>query len=116
MGRVAALFMDGHLLFLQHGDTLYSASPDEVILMQYTGQRDKQRREIYEGDILLLEDTATAIIEYQGVGYILVHGGSRIEASSIAPESIEVIGNMYENPELIEKVEKQNGTTSTNLL
>ena len=76
-------------------------------LMQYTGLHDKNGKEIYEGDIVKENDTYTAKIEfisgcfvYNFVDtpedwsneYIPVYGGSR---------DTEVIGNIYENPELL---------------
>lgn len=80
--------------------------PDEVILMQSTGLKDKNGVEIFEGDVIeCFSDTAV-------VGYSKVRGGyfpfandegcgccSEFTASS---ECSEIIGNIHENPELLE--------------
>ena len=82
---------------------------DNIELMQYTGLKDKNGKEIYEGDILELVSTIginrgkviVELKEYQGdrgkeFGY---------QFYSYLPNNAEVVGNIYENPELLEKEE-----------
>lgn len=79
--------------------------PDkEAILMQYTGLKDKNGVEIYEGDIVALseeydEDRSYAI-EWQINGYWL-DGWDGNEYGFPDEDTLEVIGNVYENPELL---------------
>ncbi|RDU22875.1 YopX family protein [Anaerosacchariphilus polymeriproducens] len=75
---------------------------NEVILMQYTGLQDKNGKEIREGDIFHLGDKN---IKYQVVWNDTGLQGKQIRSSSYTDlqywgNCIEVIGNIYENPEL----------------
>ena len=79
----------------------------EVEFVKYTGLKDKNGREIYEGDILRLK--AKKGYEYLGdVGVIrmsysaYVIGTSTGEYLFIYFDEVEIIGNIYENPELLE--------------
>jgi len=81
-----------------------------VVIMQYTGLKDKNGKEIYEGD--LLTDYGEAPPLY--VEYSEEHGAycfvDKFDPSGtvyytplmIYYEQMEVIGNIYENPELLE--------------
>ena len=92
------------------GDT---ENPDGFILMQYTGIKDKNGKEIYEGDIVKLitnwvsdlapENTPTASIRevtFKDGSFILGHGGF-FSNHFIKSGIIEVIGNIYDTPELL---------------
>lgn len=87
---------------------------EDMILMQYIGLHDKNGKEIYEGDIVKIEyadfkfkgvvkydetylayvitNTYTATHEYENLGDYIDYG-------------IEVIGNKFDNPELLVKGE-----------
>jgi len=70
------------------------------ILMQYTGLKDKNGKEIYEGDIIKGE----WIDLYTGLTKEKISVITDIRA---IPDYIncEIIGNIYENPELLKEVE-----------
>ncbi len=82
-----------------------------LLLMQYTGLHDKNGKEIYEGDIVYCQTKfgkAKAIIKFidgKFVAYwdsILTHpqNGHCIACYEIN-KRFEVIGNIYDNPELL---------------
>lgn len=80
----------------------------DIILMQYTGLCDKNGTDIYEGDIVKNPD-GVAPVAWLSDGYVLSGldaGDSMWETQPLMyhPISdIEVIGNIYENPELLER-------------
>ena len=91
-----------HLLNIRHDKF------NDVELMQYTGLTDMMEKEIYEGDILF---------ESFGERYYKVvfeNGGFRAEFNGdfeeysfdlidIVAQGCEIVGNIYENPELIKE-------------
>lgn len=79
---------------------------DEVIIMQSTGLRDKNGKEIFEGDILFghAGEDFWEIVEFdieegkwirKDIWY-----NSKLDLSDYN-ESMEIVGNIYENPELL---------------
>ena len=90
---------------------IFGQDGSAVNLMQYTGLHDKNGKEIYEGDILLAQDfgqpkRAIAFVKYQGSGFVPHKHKSTVwyEWCPIKNEegsSWEVIGNIYDNPELL---------------
>lgn len=92
-------------------------------LMQYTGFKDSKGKEIYEGDILHVTKVSMCGVDKYNVaeyntdvkwedGAFVIKGDADVEhydtwlAAYSNPDSpqieIEVIGNIYENPELLE--------------
>ena len=75
---------------------------DEIEIMQYTGLKDKNGKEIYEGDILRDEHTQKIrAVEYNSPSFVLVDS-NRYFFWNCHYDEQEVIGNIYENPELME--------------
>lgn len=74
---------------------------DACVLMQYTGLRDKNDKEIYEGDILQYADERMVVV-YEAPSFELQHLATRANAWDLwKGENEEVIGNIYENKELL---------------
>lgn len=81
---------------------------DNYKVMQYTGEKDINNVEIYEGDIV---ETTRAlnhiigVVRYHKASWcIQSEEGYRIRLISIfSTAENKVIGNIYENPELLEK-------------
>ncbi len=107
------------ILQIGFGATSYDYADDNVavgtddsnrVLMQYTGVKDKNGKEIYEGDIVALYQFDKKTGKYyhnkgnRVVEWVKSSNGwnfKRIGTRKNVP--IEVIGNIYENPELIKK-------------
>ena len=71
---------------------------------QYTGLKDKNGKEIYEADILDIFGTSCEII-YSFCMFKISNGfltQALTEAVCPANPEAEIIGNIYENPELME--------------
>ena len=76
---------------------------DHVEIMQFTGLVDKNGREIYEGDIvkhLHSADTCIVMFEKETAMFLAREVGDETLGFGIE-DVTEVIGNIYENPELI---------------
>src|SRR5699024_11157852 len=80
------------------------------IIMQYTGQKDKNGTEIYGGDIVEAWSEGSKHIgavrkRIDGL-YIIYpaycNGFWGLKPNNVGETTVEIIGNIYENPELLE--------------
>ncbi len=82
---------------------------DPKTIGQYTGLKDENGKEIYEGDIFTRGRKFFYVVVFHGGGFKLklLKGGfeDMIPLSCVAKHG-EVIGNIYENPELLEEVKE----------
>lgn len=76
----------------------------DMKLMQFTGLKDKNGKEIYEGDIVETETGLYQVVwGYQQCSFYLgiVKGYSSTALQMYQAMDNEVIGNIYENPDLV---------------
>ena len=90
---------------------------DDLIVMQYTGLKDKNGVEIYVGDFVLnykkvtRNKKTTMVEDYWEVyykkeyGQFLLRSANKVRHLSFAAE-LEISGNIYENPELLKEQNK----------
>ena len=106
-------FFDNELEELELNDPVMndhiSVYPDEIVLMQSTGLKDKNGKEIFEGDIVDYKGRE-AVVKWHGsyASFIYRFVDELNKRSAewyplyLAYLKCEVIGNIYENPELLE--------------
>lgn len=117
LGRMMSIknmwFQDSRIEELELNDAIMNdyitVYPDEIELMQSTGLKDKNGKEIFEGDIVDYKGRE-AVVKWHGSYasfiYRFVDGlkerVSEWDPLFLACYNFEVIGNIYENPELLE--------------
>ena len=108
-------FFNGKFDFI--GDAItWMCKSDDCVLMQSTGLKDKNGKEIFEGDVVTDGQTVGDIKHHQTYGFYMIDDkgierffsdGNCIEDFEEDAETIsailEIIGNIYENPELLEE-------------
>ena len=79
---------------------------DDIEIMQYTGLKDKNGKDIYEGDIVKYKDEILQVYWYKEFCKFLINRTTNGATNGYemftlrCSEEVEVIGNIYENPEL----------------
>lgn len=79
---------------------------EKAPIMQFTGLHDKHGKEIYEGDIVKqdrfddLNGEFIAEVRWEGLGFDLFPNGSDHADILSFRREVEIIGNVYENPDL----------------
>lgn len=107
--------MNGNVeIYINKDKTIEVRSKDDkTIVMQFTGLKDKNGKEIYEGDIINYKysrHTSTQFVvkynEFQATFVVVDNHNDLVYtfrelADYIQLNSLEVIGNIYENKELL---------------
>ncbi|MDU3600306.1 MAG: YopX family protein [Clostridium perfringens] len=81
----------------------------EAEILQYTGLKDKNGKEIYEGDILINTNKSKLNLGIENQKYLIVYRALGFDLKPLFKgmalkfnyTDLELIGNIYENPELL---------------
>lgn len=106
--------LDYNQNFVGYSYPVFMKSTMHMELMQSTGLKDKNGKEIFEGDILAngpdvmcmkRHNTLGFYVEKKGRGEFIADGAVLEEFEEDAKEiadSLEIIGNIYENKDILE--------------
>lgn len=112
MMKVSSLSLENKEIAVRENGTYHFFRMKNLELMQYTGLKDKNGKEIYEGDIVLIEPGGIStwhktVIEFKEGALIasLINGEDcfYIFNPGFDSNDFEVIGNIYENKNLLEE-------------
>lgn len=111
------LFIGEFPLYHEEDNGLHSGKEDNsgdwynLSLMQFTGLKDKNGKEIYEGDILYNDFNAKGIVKFINGMFVVYFvyeesvcskDNDKMTTRLISVNSItRIIGNIHENPELL---------------
>ena len=100
----------GEFEFIGDGIT-FQRLADEIELMQSTGLKDKNDVEIFEGDVVVMNGWRRQAVTFgtqeveEDFGSVRIYRGFNLYLGGGYPTAVmstfEVIGNIYENPELL---------------
>jgi uncharacterized phage protein (TIGR01671 family) len=93
--------------FSEDNQAIVIALEPNVILLQFTGLKDKNGKEIYEGDVVKCLNGSQGVFVWSNklgmwrIDTTQTIGGWSHPTEGFDGDTLEVIGNIYENPELL---------------
>ena len=95
-----------HIFVYENGYEGYRV--DSKTIGQFTGFLDRDENEIYEDDIVSLEDGRIGVIDFFRGAFVIRIGKEKIPKflGEVRKWQIKILGNRFENPELLGDVSK----------
>jgi uncharacterized phage protein (TIGR01671 family) len=78
----------------------HSIMDEKTVIMQFTGLFDKNRKEVFEEDILKCDKDIVEIV-FKGGQFVGYNKNKELEIQNRNWFSWEIIGNIHQNPELL---------------
>ena len=78
---------------------------DYLVIMQSTGLKDKNGKEIFDGDVVKCNGLLGTIESFKAMWICSFVKYNNYQKVGFFAQEIEVVGNIYENPELLEDKE-----------
>lgn len=86
----------------EHYDSATKSKCKNAPIMQFTGHKDKGGKDIFEGDIIESRGGLTVYVAWdEGRSMFIYKNNTGFYAAFSGGDSITIIGNIYNNPELL---------------
>ena len=95
-----------------YASVLYIAEIDPETIGQYTGLTDKYYKKIFEGDIVIFDyidyEDERGVVQWDSdiAKFIITFSTFTIDFDNVYGRELEIVGNVYDNPEVMEKIEE----------
>lgn len=95
-----------------YASALYTIEIDPETVGQYTGLTDKYYKKIFEGDIVIFDyidyEDERGVVQWDSdiAKFIIIFSTFTIDFDNVYGRELEIVGNIYDNPEMMEKIEE----------